>query len=266
MEGISKIVTAVILLLLSTATFAVDAERTVTIDTREGNRQSFLLLNPAEVQANVILFAGGSGILDIDEYGLGRGETNFLVRSRSRFAHNNLAVAVVDASSAYKSFNDGLSGFRSSESHARDIQSVIEYMRRLNQKPVTVIGTSRGTISAASTAAHLDTNGPDAVVLTASVTGVSSRRPERIFDVPLPKIIAPVLLAHHKRDDCKVTPHSGMKRIKKKLKNAASVVLKSFKGGGDKGGNPCRGLTHHGFYKMEDEVVDFISSWIKSKV
>jgi pimeloyl-ACP methyl ester carboxylesterase len=247
----------------SATCLASGAERAVTLATTEGNRQSFLLQAPSQTQASVILFAGGSGVLDIDQYGLGRGETNFLVRSRSRFVEHGLAVAVVDASSAYNSYDDGLTGFRSSESHARDIASVVSYLRKSYGAPVWAVGTSRGTISAANLAARLASAGPDGVVLTASVTGVSRKRPERVFDTPLMNITTPVLLVHHKRDACKVTPHSGMKRIKKKLKQAKIVELMSVTGGVDNGGNPCRGLTHHGFYGLEEEVVAKIARWIK---
>jgi len=238
------------------------AEKTITVPTKDGNKQSFLLIAPAGAKANVILFAGGSGLLDIDEYGPGKGETNFLVRSREKFSAKGFTTATVDASSAYQSYNDGLTGFRSSVSHALDVKAVIRYLKKLNGLPVWLVGTSRGTISAANAAARLEPGEVHGIVLTASVTGTSRRRPENIYDVPLADISVPVLLVNHKRDGCKVTPNGGMKKLKRKMKNASEVELLSFKGGSQVDSNPCRGLSYHGFYGIEDEVVDAISKWI----
>lgn len=106
------------------------AEKIVNVSTPDGNRQAFLLINQLNAKASVILFAGGSGLLDIDEYGPGKGETNFLVRSRKNFAGMGFNTVTIDASSAYQSYNDGLTGFRSSESHARDVGAVISYLKK----------------------------------------------------------------------------------------------------------------------------------------
>lgn len=238
------------------------AEKIVNVSTPDGNRQAFLLINQLNAKASVILFAGGSGLLDIDEYGPGKGETNFLVRSRKNFAGMGFNTVTIDASSAYQSYNDGLTGFRSSESHARDVGAVISYLKKKNGLPVWLVGTSRGTISAANAAARLGPEKVRGLVLSASVTGTSRRRPENIYDVPLDRISSPVLLVNHKRDGCKVTPNSGMKRLKRKLKNASLVELKSFKGGTAVDQNPCRGLSYHGFYGIEDEVIRAITNWI----
>lgn len=238
------------------------SEKTVTVATADGNKQSFLLISQAGANANIILFAGGSGLLEIDEYGPGKGETNFLVRSRKKFAVRGFNTVTVDASSAYQSYNDGLTGFRSSESHARDVEAVVHYLNKANGLPVWLIGTSRGTISAANAAARLGSNKVKGIVLTASVTGTSRRRPENIYDVPLGKITTPVLLINHKRDGCKVTPNSGMKRLKRKLVKSPVIEIQSFKGGNEVDSNPCRGLTYHGFHGIEDNVISEIAEWV----
>jgi hypothetical protein len=49
-----------------------------------------------------------------------------------------------------------LKGFRNSQKHVQDIEAVISYIRSINDKPIWLVGTSRGTESAAYAAVHLN--------------------------------------------------------------------------------------------------------------
>jgi len=107
----------------------------------------------------VVLFAGGHGGLQIADNGQWKwGGGNFLVRSRQLFAEHDLLVAVVDAPSDRQT-PPHLSGFRQTREHVADIKAVMAWLREHVKVPVWLIGTSRGTQSAAFLATQL--RGPD---------------------------------------------------------------------------------------------------------
>lgn len=250
-------------LLLATITNNASAdERYIELKTRPGVTQGIYLVKPASPAASVVLIPGGSGVIKLGPSGPER-DTNFLVRSRDLFAENNLMVAVVDAASDFSGRDDGLAGKRTSAEHVRDLNAVVAFLRKEAKVPVWVIGTSRGTISAAALASQMpDTI--DGIVLTASVSESGKGRPDSVLSSDLSKITKPVLLVHHKHDDCYVSPFGGVKKIQKKLVNARTVEMYSFEGGKAKQKNGCKPKTYHGFFKIENEVVGKISDWIKS--
>ena len=137
----------------------------VTTTQREGVRQPFLLLQPRQPVASVILFTGGNGVVGITPAGIQRGG-NFLVHSRFLFAGHDLLVAVVDPPTDRPT----LDGFRTSLGHALDIKGVIAHLRSLAPVPVWLVGTSYGSVSAVKVADWLaDAGGPDGLVLTSSL-------------------------------------------------------------------------------------------------
>lgn len=237
-------------------------ETYVRIETRAGVSQSFMLIEAAKPQAAAVLFAGGNGRLKLSPAGYGALRNNFLVRSRQLFAENGMLVAVVDAASDFQG-EDGLDGERAGKRHAADVSAVIAYLRTKARVPVWVIGTSRGTLSAANAAARLGSEGPAGVILTATVTQASKRRPSSVYDVKLDAIRAPVLLVHHKRDECAVSPYAGLAALTKKLKRAAKVETLAFDGGDRPRSEPCEALSYHGFLGREREVVEAIVAWTR---
>jgi len=231
-----------------------------SLETREGVRQPFWLIEPENARKAVILFAGGNGMLDIDESGIGR-QGNFLVRSRNLFAQQGFVVAVIDKPDD----RSDLLQFRKTAEHARDVGGVIASLRQRHPgKPIWLVGTSRGTISAANAAAHLiGSIGPDGLVLTSSVTMSGKSGKDSLADVELKKITVPTLIVHHRQDECRYTPFGAAKKLVKQL---SSVTVKEFKdvtGGKDKG-DPCKGESYHGFLGIEEQVVRLIGDWIKA--
>lgn len=246
---------------LATASASALEEQYVQIETRPGVTQAFMLIEPAKPLASVILFAGGDGRIGITTDGIRR-KNNFLVRSRHLFADQGFMVATVDAASDFQG-GEGLTGTRSGKKHAQDITGVIAFLKRKTQVPVWVIGTSRGTISAANAGARIEQNGPDGIVLTATVTGQSRNRPYSVFNVQLKVIRQPVLIVHHKADGCKVSPYSGTSGVAKALKTASTVEVLAFEGGDPPQSGACDALSYHGFLGIESQVVGAIGAWIK---
>jgi dienelactone hydrolase len=242
------------------------ADQLVSLPTRSGVTQRFLLITPSQPKANAILFSGGDGVLDIDGMPdaprIGASENNFLVRARRQFADQGLVVAVVDAPSDRKSTDGMQGGFRNSAEHVGDIDQVIAYLRKQNTLPVWLVGTSRGTESAANLAIH-STQQPHGLVLTSSITEKNAKG-VALTDMALDKIKMPVLLVANTHDQCKVTPASGINRLAALLVNSSSVESKLVSGGDTPRAKPCQALSFHGFLGRETEVIKTITQFILS--
>jgi dienelactone hydrolase len=257
-----KIITIFFLLVTS----SLHAEELVKLETRTGVEQRFILIKPEKPVASVILFAGGKGALDLSSL-LGSptinwGKNNFLVRTRDLFAKNNFIVAVVDAPSDKQTKKGMLGGFRDSQEHVEDIDKVIDYLRKQANVPVWLIGTSRGTESATNIAIHSNKQ-PYGLVLTSSMS-VSNPKGTSINDMDLEKIQIPTLLVANTDDGCNKTPPEGAQEIADKLISSKKVEVKMFSGGDRPISKPCNAMSHHGFLGIENSVVDYISTFIKS--
>ncbi|MBI2769860.1 MAG: alpha/beta hydrolase [Burkholderiales bacterium] len=254
--------------LLATALFTVlsaaqaqTTQKVVDIPSRPGVTQRVMVLSPPEPKAAVILFAGGHGGLQIFPNGSMKwGEGNFLVRSRQLFADAGLVVAVIDAPSDRQS-PPFLGGFRQTPEHTADVKAVIGWLRQNAKVRVWLVGTSRGTQSAAYVATELPApEGPDGLVLTSTVlTDTRGNRP--VPAMPLGRIRVPVLVVHHEQDGCALCAFSEIPGLMGKLANAPKTQLLSFKGGANTG-DPCEAFAYHGFNGLEREVVQQIAAWI----
>lgn len=249
----------VFFVLLSSTSFA---EQTGfhSLSTRADVEQPFWLIEPDNAKHIVILFTGGNGRLDIDESGIAK-EGNFLVRTRQQFADQGMVVAVVDKPTD----REKLFRFRKTDKHAKDIKAVMDFLRKRHpDKPLWLVGTSRGTLSVANVAARVKgKQGPDGIVLTSSVTRKSKKNRDSHEDIGLSDITVPTYIVHHEEDECVVTPFDEAEML---MESLSSVKVKEFKGfsGGETVGNPCKGKSYHGFLGIEEKVVNDIVSWIKA--
>jgi len=270
-QCISFLIVAVLLVLTEGAAWA--ADQVIDVPTRPDVTERFLLIAPDDSRATVVLFAGGDGGLQIAPDGkLGNGSlaSNFLVRSRQLFADQRLMVAVVDAPSDRQSMADTMReawrssfrGFRQSSAHVADIKAVIAWLRQKANVPVWLVGTSRGTVSAAYVATQLPPRqgGPDGLVLTSTIlTG-----PRSVPDMELSKLEIPTLIVHHRADDCRVTAYRDIPSLMEKLPAGRRTELLTVEGGYSQG-DPCQAFAYHGFNGRESEVVAKIAAWITEK-
>jgi dienelactone hydrolase len=238
-------------------------QKVVDIPTRPGVSQRMVVLSPQDPKAAVILFAGGHGGLQILPNGSFKwGESNFVVRTRQLFADQGLLAVVVDAPSDRQS-PPYLSGFRQLPEHVADIKAVIAWVRGQAKVPVWLVGTSRGTQSAAYVATQLNgPDGPDGLVLTSTILTDNKSRP--VTAMPLDKLHIPVLVVHHEQDGCGHCQFSEIPSLMDKLSNVPRKQLLSFKGGENRG-DPCGAFAYHGFNGLEREVVAQIATWIIPK-
>jgi hypothetical protein len=239
------------------------AEKVVDIPTRPGVTQRLLVLTPSSPKATVLLFAGGHGGLQISSSGsFGWGAGNFVVRTRQLYADHGLLVIVVDAPSDRQT-PPFLSGHRQTLEHVQDIKAVIAWARAQAPVSVWLIGTSRGTQSAAYVATQLTgPDGPNGLVLTSSILTDKKGRP--VTAMPLETLRIPVLVVHHEKDGCQLCSFSDIPTLMAKLDGAPRKQLLSFKGGVSRG-DPCEARAYHGYNGIEREVVDQIAIWILGK-
>ena len=178
---------------------------------------------------------------------------NFLVRSRSLFAGRGVATAVVDVPADQHSFDDA---FRMSRRHVADVREVVnELRRRFPGAPVYLVGTSRGTVSAAYAGAALG-DAIDGVVLTSTVVN-STRGGPGVSAFDWKSIHTRLLFVHHIDDGCKSTPYAQVRSV------ATGRTLITAHGGDPARSDPCEPFSAHGYLGIEAPVVDAIVQWIR---
>src|SRR4029077_2773287 len=80
---------------------------------------------------------------------------NFLIRARAEFVKRGVRAAFIDAPSDQQGGWGMTDEFRLGDDHAADMAVVIaDLMKRVPNSPLFLIGTSRGTISAAALGAR----------------------------------------------------------------------------------------------------------------
>jgi hypothetical protein len=243
-------------LLALCATQALACGELVTLPAHDGNSQRYAFAGPAKPAGTLVLLAGGGGNLDLDARGCAQKlKGNSLLRALDLFHAGGFATAVVDAPSDYGG-KAGLGGFRTQPAHAEDLGKVIADVRARVKGPVWVVGTSRGTISAANVASRrMDIDG---VVLTSPVTfGTAGGRfawtAQTVHDNRIEDIRVPLLVLSHARDGCFRSPPSGAQGILERYRGPRSQLALA-EGGSPGSGDACEGRSPHGFNGMEAEM------------
>lgn len=237
--------------------------RVVDVPTRPGVTERVLYVAPAAPKAAAVLFAGGNGYVGIGSDGSLVNGNNFLVRTRAMFAERGIAVAVIDPPSD-RLRPPYLGGFRQSAQHVDDIRAIVAWLRKETALPVWLIGTSRGTQSAAYVATQLPSaaaGGADGVVLTSTILVGSNAQDRPVAAMPLERIAVPVLVVHHRLDACPLCPIAQLPKLTDPLRHAPrsdTIVVE----GGTSTGDPCEAFAYHGFNGGERAVVAMIARWM----
>jgi pimeloyl-ACP methyl ester carboxylesterase len=246
---------------LSAFASAAIAEELVTLQTREGVTQSFLLTVPADSKpvAAAILFPGSEGHIRLRNEGgqIKFAAGNFLVRSRQLFVRGGIVTAVVDTPSDQPRGMDDW--FRLGDKHAADIRRVSEELkRRFPGTPVFLIGTSRGTISAAAAGRALGET-VAGVVLTSTLFVGGGRPGPGLSGFDFTAVRTPLLFVHHIEDSCKYTPYRDAKNL------SPQFVLITVRGGDPARSEPCEAFSAHGYLGKETETVEAMVNWMLKK-
>ncbi len=210
----------------------------------------------------LVMLAGGSGKLGVGRHGLAEHALDgVLARTRQAWLDAGFQLAYVDVPSDH---HDGLEGFRTSGDHGEDLRDVIAQLRARDDVPLWLVGTSRGTISAANAAARLGPparGGPDGVVLCSPVT---QGKHETLEGVAVGDIAVPVLVIEHRGDGCSASPPAGARRLDRMLRRSPRHTLtwlgQSSRAREDE---PCESQTRHGYLGLEAELVAAITAFVR---
>ena len=216
---------------------AARADETVTV----GGAQALLLKPRGAPVGSLILLAGGDGYLGIGPQGsFTRLEGNQLVRTRAAYAARGFAVLVPD--------------------HGVDLSAAVAFMAKI-KRPVTVVGTSRGTQRAAEGLAQGAQ--PDALVLTSGFLSPQSGQGVHRSVIALmgsPARLPRTLVIHHRQDGCRFTLPSGVEPFVKWSGGKARVT---WLDGGSSMGDPCKARAYHGFNGLDAQVVSAVAAFAR---
>jgi hypothetical protein len=238
----------------------------IMLPTRTGVTQSFFLTSiPSSLQGVAVLFPGSGGLIQLrSENGKPRfNQGNFLVRSRTEFIKRKIVAAILDAPSDQQDGWGMGDDFRLGDAHFTDISAVIEDLeKRFPRVPLFLIGTSRGTISAAAAGARLGQR-PAGIILTATMFRQTPRNANQhgqgLSKFDFSSIESPLLFVHHVSDQCEVTPYGEAARLAEKY-----PLITVFDGAAPQSG-PCDAFSQHGFLGKEAETVEEIVNWMIKK-
>jgi hypothetical protein len=231
-------------------------EDIVKLGTREGVTLNLLVSTPEASNGNaLIMFPGGDGSKQFGRKdGVIKRGNNFLVRTVPDFTKKGFFVVVVGLPSDKPYGIDD--NFRTSDKHLQDITRVVQYIVGNGYKSVFLVGTSLGTISAVYLGAALQNSAVKGIVLTST-----AKYSKYLRWIPLDKTSYPVLIIHHAGDECHDTPYSEAYQLAKRYKNSSEVDFESISGGRLPQSKACEPLSAHGFFGIEERVVNMISSW-----
>jgi hypothetical protein len=240
-------------------------EEIVHVEVRKGVDEPVLLSMASKDQKPkriVMLFPGGDGIMQIQEKSSGywfKLWGNYLIRTRARFVDaEDIAVSVDMPSDQYCCANDF---FRLDAQHAADVGAIISALAaRFPGAEFYLVGTSKGTVSAAALGARLGAK-VAGVVLTSTVTqDARDGRGLSGFDFGTLKV--PVLMVHHKSDSCRVTPYYAVEKISQEY----HFPLITVTGSEGAHGPDCQAFAYHGYAGRENQVAAAIMQWVNKRV
>ena len=230
------------------------AEDSIDIPTRSGVTMEILYQRAKDPPAHLILFEGGPGVFKDLEF------PGFLFGTRNDFRDKGFSVAAVNPPSDTN--EDMRRGFRSSAEHVQDIEILIQWLKKQKDVPVWLLGVSLGTQSVAWLGSTVKEKLGGLILISSKTRGKGIS----ILDMDLYNIKVPVLIVHHKDDNCPGTPLSATNSILAKLENSPNAKMKLFDGGQIDGDAPCFTGTPHTFHGIQNKVADAISEFIKANI
>jgi hypothetical protein len=250
-----------LLLLAAAATICNAAEAVITIPTRDGVTLSSLLMQApaAAPKVVVVTFIGGLGAIGLArraengpvKFGAG---TNFLIRIREQLVDADIADVIVDSPS--DKLPQGMEdSFRLGPDHLADIRAlIVDLKKRFPDARVYLVGTSRGTISAAALGARLG-DSVQGIILSSTVTN-HDKVGEALSTFDFKTIRIPLLFVHHRDDGCFTSPYRNVARI------ANPNALVSVSGGDPPQSGPCDPMSPHGFFGRDAPVALAMKNWM----
>ena len=236
--------------LLSSKSFAIEQSK---IENKKISDLPVFITTIENINANLIGIIGGKGMKN--EIGKSK---NFLKRYKDNFVEKGIAFylfpnANSDTKASYPR--------RISEERIGRLNELVKYISNINDKPIFIIGFSRGAVDAGFYAKKY----PDNISGIILASGIYKNDSNKAKNFSMEKIIGKkikvdTLVVHHEKDLCRVTKYKYAKSFFKKLKAPKKSLLNYTGGTGT--GRECGPYHHHGFEGIELKVVNDIAKWI----
>ena len=236
--------------LLSSKSFAIEQSK---IENKKISDLPVFITTIENINANLIGIIGGKGMKN--EIGKSK---NFLKRYTDNFVEKGIAFylfpnANSDTKASYPR--------RISEDRIGRLNELVKYISNINDKPIFIIGFSRGAVDAGFYAKKY----PDNISGIILASGIYKNDSNKAKNFSMEKIIGKkikvdTLVVHHEKDLCRVTKYKYAKSFFKKLKAPKKSLLNYTGGTGT--GRECGPYHHHGFEGIELKVVNDIAKWI----
>lgn len=241
------------------------ADEVITLKTRPGVSQSLLLWEPhaSNPETVILLIPGGSGNIGLSlKDGQATAERPHLfLGQREVLLQEKMAVVVMNAPSDQEDLTQDI---RISSKHVADMQVVVqEVQRRFPKARLVIMAHSRGTISAAYLSQSLGDQ-VSALVLLSGLYQAYLPGPKMpssgpgLSKIDLSSLKIPMLLVHHAKDACPVSPISDFLPIL-----LPKIVVDGI-ANNDKVA-PCGPGSNHWFTGKENAVGQEIINWISGK-
>ena len=237
--------------LLSSKSFALEQSK---IENKKISDLPVFITSIENFNANLIGIIGGKGMKN--ETGKSK---NFLKRYKNNFVEKGIAFYLFpNVNSATKASYPR----RISEDRIGRLNELVKYISSINDKPIFIIGFSRGAVDAGFYAKKY----PESISGIILASGIYKNDSNKAKKFSMEKIIGKkikvdTLIVHHEKDVCRVTQYKYAKSFFKKLKAPKKNLLNYT--GGTKTGRECGPYHHHGFEGIELKVANDIAKWIK---
>jgi hypothetical protein len=234
-------------------------------------RDGFL---PLERVALLVLFIGGDGAMGFTQGQLNTGSPNTVARNRYHFAAEGYVVALVDAATDFNASGIGLRNRRFGPAHMSDLRVLMIDLRdKYPTLPIWAVGHSRGTLSAGvmATQSPVTPTGTviapaDGLVLLSSLTGNPASPSEDLSRIDdLESIRVPTLIVSHLGDTCPFTNPEDSRDLRKRFTASERSKFRGFEGGSTPLTDPCDPLAPHGFFGIDQKLVDAVTKWIRRR-
>ena len=239
-------------------------EELLEISSRNGVKVKTLLTWQPETrpQLVVILLPGGKGDYSFNTTSAGitmiRGQ-RLPNRLRPLLLQRSAASLMVDAPSDMPEMDDD---FRASAAHLTDLKAVVaEANKRFPGVPIVVVGHSNGSMSAT----YLAAAAPQQLIGSILIDGRLAKRfwfGDGLSKYDWNKIKIPLLLIHHRKDDCYATPYQGSEEVAKRVPRFELLVIDPP---GSKAAGGCTYESTHNLLGQEAVVADAIVRWAEKQ-
>lgn len=238
------------------------ADELITLKTRPNVSQSLLLWEPytANPETVMLLIPGGSGNIGLNlKDGQAKAERPHLfLGQREVLLQKKMAVIVMNAPSDQEDLTQDI---RISPKHVADMEvAVKEIQRRFPKSRLVILAHSRGTISAAYLAKSLGDQ-VSALVLLSGLYQAYLPGPNMpssgpgLSKIDLSSLKIPMLLVHHAKDACPVSPVSDFSPI-----TTSKILVNGAKNSEEV--HPCGPGSNHWFSGKENAVAQEIIHWL----